>query len=142
MVRHAVAKKRRRGGKITIKPRKHRQLRVTKAITDKSIKLAYDKSKSPSENLENFGLLADANNFKKQPPAGGTEKKCAAFVGYAEVASLYPKEKKKVSRDERDYALACMAKYGNDYSLMQQDIDVNYNQLTAHKLSKLCGAVA
>lgn len=75
------------------------------------------------------------NKMKKELPGGGNAK-CAAFVGFAEMP--VPKVKKGLGEDDQNYARACIGKYGDNYSKMARDIVTNFNQLTEHKLEKLC----
>ena len=81
MVKHGTAKKRRSGLKVTRKPPQNRHLRIIKSVVNKDIKNSYDKSKSPKENLSEFGLVADANNLNNTTNPN-KKKKNAAFIGY------------------------------------------------------------
>jgi hypothetical protein len=137
MVRHATQKKRRRGTSTKLKPQKHRSVRIANSVTHASVKEIYDKKLSPTENLQKFGLEADANKFKRKDVRGeGGVKKCAAFVGYAELPQ--PKKEWLLSEQDADYAKLCIKRYGANYKKMAKDIEVNFNQLTEHKLEKLC----
>lgn len=89
---------------------------------------------SPKQNLINFGLEPNVNKIATKETKAG--KKLAAFVGYAELP--VPKKEKVLSDEDQAYALACIKKHGENYTAMHRDIITNFNQLTEHKLKKLC----
>ena len=133
-MKHAPAKKRRRGGKVKLRVQKHRVVRIANAVVMKEVKELYNKNLTPAENLANFGLMSDSNDIKtlKEAPI---DKKKAAFVGYAELPSV-PK-KKIISEWDREYINGCVQKHGENVAAMIKDISVNYNQLTEAKFMKL-----
>jgi hypothetical protein len=132
-MKHAAAKKRRRGSKVVLKRPKKHEVRVVNAIQMDYIKQAYDKKLTPAKNLQNFGLMADANEINKAAPP--IDKKKAAFVGYAEIPE--PKKPKSLSEWDRDYMAALVKKHGDNFKAMFKDIETNYNQLTEAKLEKM-----
>lgn len=135
-MKHAAAKKRRRGTKVRLTPRKHRSVRVANAITNVSVKEVYNKRLTPAENLVKFGLEPDANKFISEAAAEAQlDKKHAGFVGFAELP-VAPK-KKTLSADDREYIQTLVTKYGDNFTAMVRDISTNYNQLTEARLRKL-----
>ena len=66
MVRHGTQKKRRSGAKITQKSPAHRTKKILSAIKFSDIKKQYDSTKSPGENLADFGLVADVNVLRQE----------------------------------------------------------------------------
>lgn len=153
MVKHGTNKKRRRNLKTTRKPQKHHKLRVANKVPE-GIKKEWDASKSPSENLQAFGLEADPNQTlsgmrgvgrKHVKPTDGTASHSAAFLGMTIVPrdgrdamkEANPKLKILAEVDQK-YASLLIAAHGDNYSKMAKDIKVNYNQLTLNKCQKLC----
>jgi hypothetical protein len=67
MVRHGTQRKRRAGNITKQKQQAHRSLRITKAIQFNDIREQYDKTKSPTENLAEFGLETDCNKIGAGP---------------------------------------------------------------------------
>ena len=140
MVRHAVAKKRRRGVKVTRKPPKHRVVKVANSVVNPNVKSLYDKSKTPSQNLQAFGLNPDANAVQTDTPLDGNY---AGFVGYGNAvdgvcySEANPK-RRKISDFDMRYAAKNISKHGEDYKSMELDIKTNDRQLTAKQMEKLC----
>jgi hypothetical protein len=132
-MKHAAAKKRRRGTTVTLKRPKKHQVRVIKGIANDEIKKIYDKSLTPAKNLANFGLMADANDINKAAPP--IDKKKAAFVGYAEIPEV--KKPKTLSEWDVEYMKALVTKHKDNIKAMFRDIATNYNQLTEAKLQKM-----
>ena len=88
MVKHGTQKKRRRGLTCTRKAKKPIGLRIANSIKDPKVKAAWDKNKSPSDNLNDLGLMTDPNQSlsegggvgRKQKPKGPNAPS-AAFLG-------------------------------------------------------------
>lgn len=143
MVRHGTQKKRRAGFKITRKAPKHRSVKIANSVANAEVKKLYDKSKTPSENLASFGLVADVNNLKGKEDSAIPRKKHAAFVGYGQVcdsdnfSDKNPK-RKKISEFDMEYAAANIKKHGEDFKAMERDIKTNSRQLTAKQIEKVC----
>lgn len=143
MVRHGTQKKRRAGFKVTRKAPKHRSVKIANSVTNAEIKKIYDKNKTPSANLESFGLVADVNNLKGKEDSAIPKKSHAAFVGYGQVVqsdnfSDQNPKRRKISDVDMEYATANMRKHGEDYKAMERDIRTNNRQLTAKQIEKLC----
>jgi len=142
MVKHGTAKKRRRGLKVSRKAPKHRDVRIASAVPSE-IKPAYDKSKSPADNLASFGLDADANHFKqKSVPGGHGDKKNAAFLGFAvvpesdDLAEKNPK-RRRISEADQQYIVLLIRRHGEDYKAMERNIQLNVQQHTENKLKRM-----
>jgi len=143
-VKHGTNKKRRRGGKVTRKAKKHIHLRVEAKIPQ-IVKDEWDRSKTPAENLASFGLEHDMNKGigrkRDRKPTDGSVKS-AAFVGMMEVPRDDFKEHnpllKKLAETDQKYAVALIKAHGDNYAKMARDIKVNVNQLTELKCKKLC----
>ena len=100
---------------------------------------------TPEQNLDRLGIESNANNLicAKQDP--NIDPKFKAFVGYAEPTEeemLLRRSMKINVLDEFQikYAKDCIKKYKLNYEAMFKDTSLNYNQLTANKLKKLCVA--
>lgn len=97
---------------------------------------------SPAQNLEILGLETDANNIICSKPDASINPKFKAFVGFTESDETTDVETKKKIKilDEFDmkYCKDLIEKYKLSYDAMFKDIKLNYNQLTANKLKKLC----
>jgi hypothetical protein len=156
MVKHGTQKKRRSGVKSVRKAKKHIAVRVANKVTNASIKAAWDKNISPSDNLSNFGLNANPNQTLAGSVTGLGRKKIpkepnaasAAFLGVAKVpteqdlsqnnvADVNPK-RRVMSEAEQEYIVRCIKKYGENYSKMAADTKCNIKQHTEHKLQKMC----
>ena len=143
MVRHGKQKKLRAGrktrgsGGTNTKKVVHRVKKVTNAILDPNVKKFWDKSKSPVENLQSFGLTAQANEKPKKAKN--------ALVGYAnlmdsmvsgDIKDINPKRRIMSEEDQR-YAVKLLDKYGDNWQKMQRDIKLNDRQLSAAQCMKL-----
>ena len=143
MVRHGTQKKRRSGAKVTRKAPKHRAVKIANSVANTSVKKVYDKSKTPSQNLTSFGLIADVNNLKGNADSLIPFSKHAAFVGFGQVmesdtfADKNPK-RRKISDVDMEYAAANISKHGNNYKAMEMDVKCNVKQLTEGQMKKLC----
>lgn len=147
MVSHGTAKKRRRGIRVSRRQQKNVKLRISNKLNDE-IKKVYDKEKSPSENLETFGLRPDSNMFhdRSHPQKDGSapkSSKLAAFVGMAVIPNGQGlpvlKEKKNTMSDfESRYAKTNIDKHGDNYKAMERDMDTNFFQYTQAKMQKIC----
>jgi Ribosome biogenesis protein Nop16 len=146
MVKHGTAKKRRRGLKVSRKPQKHRNVRVASAVPPE-IKDAYDKTKSPAENLASFGLEANPNIIKKKQvivePGIATNKKKPAFLGFATVPESDDMQdrnprRRKMSEFDQKYVVKCIKKHGEDYKAMERDIKLNTSQYTESRMRTMC----
>jgi hypothetical protein len=143
MVKHGTQKKRRAGNKVTRKAPKHRDVKVANSVVNPEIKKIYDKTKTPSENLNAFGLVSDVNNLKGKDDSAIPLKKHAAFVGYGQImdgdnfADRNPR-RKKISEFDMEYAAANIKKHGTDYKAMERDIKTNNRQLTARQIERMC----
>ena len=121
----------------------HRDVRVAAGVPP-DIRPAYDRSKTPSENLASFGLDADPNHFKKKsvPGGHGVDKKNAAFLGFAvvpesdDLAEKNPK-RRRISEVDQQYIVALIRKHGEDYKKMERDIKTNVQQHTENKLKRM-----
>jgi hypothetical protein len=154
MVKHGTQKKRRSGKKVTMKAPAHRTKKIISAITFSDIKKQYDSTKSPGENLAEFGLIADVNKMSDGPvlardlrkgnQGSSHSKKSAAFIGYAHMvgnAEAYSEEnpkRKKISEFDMEYAKANISKHGTNYKKMEMDLTTNSSQFTAKKMATLC----
>jgi hypothetical protein len=143
MVRHATQKKRRSGVKVSRRLKRNPKDKIAKKANHPLIKKFYDKSKSPKENLESLGLESDANNLLCSKANEPIDKKYKAFQGFSELITQavenQPKKKEKLLDEfQLQYAYDCLKRYQNNYEKMQRDIKLNYNQMTAVKLEKLC----
>ena len=145
MVKHGTAKKRRRNQKVSRKGPKHRDLRIAAGVPPE-IRNAYDKNKSPEENLASFGLDADVNHFKKKSVPGGVANKSAAFLGFAVVPQSddlktlpdpNPK-RRKMSEIDQQYVVNCIQAHADNYKAMERDIKLNVQQYTEGKMKKMC----
>jgi thiaminase len=125
------------GKKVSRKLIKPIKLRIANKVSHPFVKSLYDKTLTPAENLKNIGFQSDANNLEELHP-NHPNLKYNAFIGFAETS----KKKKKVHLDDIQiqYAKACISKYSLDYDAMSKDMIVNYNQMTAAKLKKLCSS--
>jgi hypothetical protein len=141
MGRQAVAKKRRRGTKVTRKAPKHYRLKIRNSVVNDDIKQAYDKTKSPADNLKSMGLVANPNNMDKQPTP--EEIKYPAFMGYAQVVGDTPKfqdpnpKLKIITPFDAEYVKKLMAKHGENCKAMERDIKLNDRQYTENQMAKL-----
>lgn len=141
MVKHGTAKKRRRGNKVSRKGLSHRNVRIASGVPPE-IRNAYDKTKSPEENLSSFGLDADTNHFKKKSVPGGVVKKNAAFLGFAvvpesdDLRERNPK-RRTMSEEDQKYIVALVVKHGDDYKAMSFDLKLNVQQYTEAKLKNM-----
>lgn len=134
MVRHATAKKRRGGGKVSVKPQKHVNLRVQERLSNE-IRKVYDKKLSVKDNLARMGLVADPNNMEKSVAAANHE---SAFLGYiTNNLTESSKKKAKLSDLDMNYVKSNIEKHGDDYKAMERDIKTNFMQHTARQLEKL-----
>lgn len=96
--------------------------------------------------MASFGLDADPNHFNRrsQPVIGGSQKKNAAFMGFAvipESDDLREKNprRRKMSEHDQKYVVNCINKYGEDYKKMERDMEINSQQYTEAKMKNLCG---
>ena len=143
MVKHGTQKKRRAGFKVTRRAPKHRTVKIANSVENVEIKKLYDKTKTPSANLEAFGLIADVNNLKGKEDSAIPLKKHAAFVGYGQIVdndnfSDKNPRRKKISEVDMEYAASNIEKHGNNYKAMEKDIKTNCRQLTARQMEKMC----
>ena len=141
MVRHGKQRKLRSGRKVSGsggKAQKHRTLRVLNALKDNKVKEHWDKTKSPANNLNSYGLIADPNTGKHKKPE-------SALVGYAQLKpaleDLNPKRRLMSEVDQR-YANNCMKKYGEDFKAMERDIITNDRQLSSAQMKKVTSMFA
>ena len=145
MVKHGTAKKRRRNQKVSRKGPKHRDVRIAAGVPAE-IRAAYDKNKSPEENLASFGFEADPNQFKKKSVPGGVGKKSAAFMGFAvvpqsDVLTTMPDKnpkRRKMTEMDQQYVVNCIKEHADDYKAMDRDIKLNVQQYTEAKMKKMC----
>lgn len=136
MVRHGTAKKRRSGVKVSRKVLRPLAIKIASKITNPLVKQHYNKGLTPAQNLHNLGLVSDANNVECLKDPSNPDPKFKAFVGYTEVTKQ--KKIKKLDEIQLLYAKKCIKVYGNDYETMSKDFVINYNQMTAAKLKRLC----
>jgi hypothetical protein len=133
----------RRNNKVSIRNIKPRKFKVAQAVTNPYIKKNYDKKLTPAQNLEKLGIESDANNLVCSKPDPSVDPKFKAFVGFAESSEGENTKSTKLKvLDELDmkYAKNCIKKHKLNYDAMFKDIKLNFNQLTANKLKKLCVA--
>jgi hypothetical protein len=146
-----VLKHRKKGTKVTRKPKKHIGVRIRNKIGLDFIKDEWDHTKSPSDNLAAFGLNADPNRtFESSKNALGRKTKpkdpnaeSAAFVGLASIPrddfSERNDRRRIMSEEKQTYAANCIKKHGLDnYAKMAMDIKTNFQQLPEKQLSTLC----
>ena len=121
-----------------------REVKIANAVRHPVIKQNYDPKISPARNLEKLGFEANANNLLCSKGESIPNAKYKAFVGFSELESSNQiNTKKKVQlldEIQMKYAKDCINKFGDDYESMSKDIKVNYNQMTAAKLKKICSA--
>jgi hypothetical protein len=117
-------------------------VRIINSIVNNDVKLQYDKSKSPAENLSLLGLSSNVNNLGVTCNLKTSKN---AFIGYSEICKIENlaendrNPKRKILSDfEINYAKENIRIYGNNYSAMQNDIISNYQQFTREKIEKLC----
>lgn len=142
MVRHATAKKRRSGVKVSRKGPKHSKLKVKNAVKDTRIKEIWDGSLTPAENLVNLGLEKNVNKLQY----GRECEKTSGFMGFARLNANEPlnhapdenSRRKKMSLVDQNYAARCISRYGANYHKMELDVAVNDRQLTEAKVKKMC----
>ncbi|KAJ1397250.1 hypothetical protein B484DRAFT_458733 [Ochromonadaceae sp. CCMP2298] len=143
MVRHGTQKKRRSGRKVTRVGPKHRVMKIANSVVNADIQKMYDKNKTPSENLTDFGLVSDVNNLKGRADSTLPLSKHAAFVGFGTVIDGETKldtnpRRKPISEFDCTYAAANIKKHGDDYKAMERDIKLNSRQNTAKQMERLC----
>ena len=156
IMKHGVAKKRRRGLKVTRNAPKKHQLKVLNSVKalgiPEEIKSKWDKTLTPSENLSRLGLLSDPTQQlggkgqgRKTKP-GGQPAELAAFIGMSvvpesDILSTNHKrsdgKRKILTETEISYAQDLVKAHGQDFAGMALDIETNYKQLTHKKLEKL-----
>ncbi len=139
MVRHGVAKKRRRGLKVTRKAPKPIALKVANAVKDLGCKEVWDKTKTPAQNLLAMGLDPDPNTPKKDIAQYADKK---GFIGMMEISETDPyatanPRRKQMSDFDQSYIQKCIAVHNNDFKKMERDVKTNYNQLTERQLEKM-----
>lgn len=140
MVDHGSNKKRRRGMKVTRKPRKHKNVRVLRSIVSQEIKNLYDKEKSPKENFQAMGLVTDSNKLLEEKPV---VENYPAFLGYADQVTgmIYQapnsKNSKNLGQLDSIYAENNIKKHGDNYKAMERDLVSNPRQLSEAQISKL-----
>lgn len=129
------AKRRRRGTKVTRKPKVRIHKRIVSAITNPEIKKRYDKTKNPRDNIQSLGLALDPNKKRVE----NTNVAHPAFVGYLEqmANSVVSKERKPITDFEERYIEKLLKKCGNNIKKMARDIDLNNMQYTEVQLRKL-----
>lgn len=129
------AKRRRRGTKVTRKPRARIHKRIVGAITNPEIKQRYDKMKNPRENFKALGLALDPNKKRVE----NTDTSHPAFIGYLEKVanSVVQKERKPVTDFEERYMELLVKKFGDNVKKMARDIELNSMQYTEAQLRKL-----
>mmetsp|Transcript_4473 Transcript_4473/g.7315 ORF Transcript_4473/g.7315 Transcript_4473/m.7315 type:complete len:164 (-) Transcript_4473:77-568(-) len=147
MVKHGTLKKRRSGRKVTRKPQKHRAVRIANSVVNVDVKKAYDKNKTPSANLREFGLISDVNNLKGSVDSVIPLTKHAAFLGFGRImkdegdgmnsVDSNPK-RRKISEFDIAYARSNILKHKTDYKAMERDIKCNDRQYTAKQMENLC----
>jgi hypothetical protein len=145
MVRHGTQKKRRSGRKVTRVGGKHRVIKIANSVVNADIQAMYDKNKTPSANLADFGLVSDVNNLKGRSDSTLPIKnaKHAAFVGFGTIIDGETKidqnpRRKQISEFDCAYAAANIKKHGVDYKAMERDIKLNSRQNTAKQMERLC----
>ena len=146
MVSHGTAKKRRRGGKVSRKPLRNKTAAIARKVSNAQVKVFYDKSKTPKENLLSLGLASNVNNIKSrkydalQPTIAPDNQ---AFLGFttdlSESKDMDRNPKRKIiSEFDAEYAKLNINKHGSNYKAMERDIDTNSRQYTARQMEKLC----
>lgn len=99
----------------------------------------WDSSKSPEANLRDMGLSVRPS---KERSGRQKEEKPAESKNIIELYDIPESDEPKQRRyplDEEDekYIAKCMAKYGDSYTTMSRDINLNNLQHTEAKLQKL-----
>jgi hypothetical protein len=142
MARNGIQRRRRGTSKVVRKPQKHRNLRISNAVKELSIKDVYDPSLTPSENLKTLGLDANPNALNEiRPP--GMLKNSAAFLGFASLSSTtmqavdHNPNSRLISEWDAKYAQELVQKHGRDFKAMERDIKLNDRQLSANQARKL-----
>jgi hypothetical protein len=140
MGKQAAAKKRRRGLTVTRKAPKHYRLKIVNSVVNEGVKSAYDKKKSPADNLKSMGLVANPNTMDSIPTQ--EEVDFPAFMGYAKVVEgesfQDPNPKLKIiSPYDAEYVRKLIAKHGDNCKAMEKDIKNNERQYTEGQMTKL-----
>ena len=124
------------GLKVSRKVVKPSGLKISQKVKNPLVRKYYDKDLTPSQNLENLGLVSDANSIDVLKDSSIPDPKYKGFVGFAEISK--PKKEVKLDEFQIHYAKSCIEKYNDDYESMSRNISLNYNQLTVPKLKRLC----
>jgi hypothetical protein len=123
-------------------------------ISNETIRLNWDPSKSPTINLANMGLVAEPNQLNRNPPAAGHHQgdsdqqhqtKKDVVIALFDIPDSDQmggnkkgsKQRLPLNKDEQQYIAKCMAKHGEDYPKMFRDIKLNNMQHTEEKLRKM-----
>lgn len=129
------AKRRRRGTKVTRKPKARIHKRIVGAIINPEVKKLYDKTKNPRENFQALGLALDSNKKRIE----NTNTSHPAFIGYLEqvASSTVQKERKPITDFEERYIELLLKKCGENIKKMVRDIELNSMQYTEAQLRKI-----
>jgi hypothetical protein len=148
MVKHGVQKKRRSGLKVTRKALpKHRKVKIANSVRNHHVQQLYDRNKSPKENLQSMGLVADVNNLKGSSDSILPLSEHAAFLGFSKkieddsnnIMHIDTNLRRKIiSEFDQVYAKTNIDKHGDNYVAMERDIVMNSRQLSAKQMEKLC----
>lgn len=128
------AKRRRRGTKVTRKPKARIHKRIVSAITNPEIKKRYDKTKNPRDNFKELGLALDPNQKRVE----NTDVSHPAFIGYLEsvVNNTISKDRKPITDFDEKYIEKLLKKHGVNIKKMVRDINLNNMQYTEAQLRK------
>mgnify|MGYP005851308151 CR=1 FL=1 len=148
MVKHGRNKKRRAGriGRTKLKENGNWATWNPKPrITDATVKKLWDVKKTPKQNLAAMGLSMDINN-KPEDDTDHHDIQMATTNNKPNVIELFDvpesdehgkSRRVPLQKEEQEYMVACLEKYGTNYRRMFRDTKVNFLQHTEDKLRKM-----
>jgi hypothetical protein len=115
-------------------------------FTNDTIKQLWDKSKSPSVNLANMGLVCKPNQDVKRSnnplllnknKDADTGENVVQLFDIPESDTMTTRKERPLKEDDQKYIARCMSKHGDEYGKIFRDHKLNTMQHTESQLRKM-----